>query len=84
MTGERDLPSAIKKATQADLIPRPLDELIFKLYAYRGNEPGVSHGHVGTRVRDVESTPRACGAAPAQPRVLAPTRGAVGATITER
>ena len=44
MTGERDLPSAIRKATNAGLIPRPLDEPIIKLYAYRGNEPGVSHG----------------------------------------
>lgn len=44
MTGERDLPAAIRKATRADLIPRPLDELIIKLYACRGNEPGVSHG----------------------------------------
>jgi hypothetical protein len=44
MTGERDLPAAIRKATQAGLIPRPLDDLIVKLYAYRGNEPGVGHG----------------------------------------
>lgn len=44
MTGERDLPAAIRRATQAGLIPRPLDELIVKLYAYRGNEPGVGHG----------------------------------------
>jgi hypothetical protein len=26
------------------LIPRPIDDLAIKLYAYRGNEPGVAHG----------------------------------------
>lgn len=45
MTGERDLPRAIKKAVGAGRIPKPLDEMVLKLYAYRGNEPGISHGH---------------------------------------
>ncbi|MGZ4287997.1 MAG: hypothetical protein ACXVHB_26820 [Solirubrobacteraceae bacterium] len=44
MTGERDLPRAIKKAVGATRIPKPLDDMIIKLYAYRGNEPGVGHG----------------------------------------
>ncbi len=44
MTGERDLPSAIKKAARAGRIPKPLDDMVVKLYAYRGNEPGVGHG----------------------------------------
>lgn len=44
MTGERDLPRAVKKAASAGRIPKPLDEMVVKLYAYRGNEPGVGHG----------------------------------------
>lgn len=44
MTGEPNLPAAIKKASRAGLIPRPLDDMIIKVYAYRGNEPGVGHG----------------------------------------
>jgi hypothetical protein len=44
LTGEKDLPMAIKKAARAGLIPRPLDDMIIKIYAYRGNEPGVGHG----------------------------------------
>jgi hypothetical protein len=44
MTGERDLPTAVKKAAREGLIPRPLDDMIIKIYAYRGNEPGVGHG----------------------------------------
>jgi len=44
LTGERDLPAAIKKAARAELIPRPLGEMIIKIYAYRGNEAGVGHG----------------------------------------
>lgn len=44
LTGEKDLPTAIKKAARAGLIPRPLDDMIIKIYAYRGNEPGVGHG----------------------------------------
>lgn len=44
LTGERDLPTAIKRAAREGLIPRPLDDMIIKIYAYRGNEPGVGHG----------------------------------------
>jgi len=44
LTGEADYTRAIKKATDAGFIPRPIDELAIKLFAYRGNEPGVAHG----------------------------------------
>jgi hypothetical protein len=44
LTGESDYTRAIKKATDAGLIPRPIDDLAIKLFAYRGNEPGVGHG----------------------------------------
>ena len=35
MTGERDLPKAIRKAAAAGHIPKPLDDMVIKLYAYR-------------------------------------------------
>lgn len=44
LTGESDYTKAIKKARDAGLIPRPIDEIAIKLFAYRGNEPGVAHG----------------------------------------
>jgi hypothetical protein len=44
LTGESDFTRAIKKATDAGLIPRPIDDIAIKLFAYRGNEPGVGHG----------------------------------------
>ncbi len=44
MTGEPDYTRAIRKAAAAGLIPRPIDEIAIKLFAYRGNEPGVAHG----------------------------------------
>jgi hypothetical protein len=43
LTGESDFTKAIRKATNNGLVPRPLDEIAMKLYAYRGNEPGVAH-----------------------------------------
>jgi hypothetical protein len=42
---ERDFTSAIKKASKTGYIPKPLDDIAIKLFAYRGNEPGVAHGH---------------------------------------
>jgi hypothetical protein len=48
LTGENDFRRAIRKATDAGLIPRPIDEIATKLYAYRGNEPGVAHGSADT------------------------------------
>lgn len=44
LTGASDLPGGIKLAARRGLIPRPLDDMIIKVYAYRGNEPGVGHG----------------------------------------
>ena len=41
------LPNIIKDMAKEDLIPKPLDEAIQKVYAYRGNQPGVAHGLVG-------------------------------------
>lgn len=38
LTGERDMKKALKLAVKAGL-PKPLDGLIEKLYAWRGNEP---------------------------------------------
>jgi hypothetical protein len=43
LTGEKDLKKALRLATKAGL-PKPLDGVIEKLYAWRGNEPGVAHG----------------------------------------
>lgn len=43
LTGERDFNKAVGKAVAGSGIPRPLGELIKKLYAYRGDAPGVAH-----------------------------------------
>jgi hypothetical protein len=40
------LDDIIKNATKNGVIPKPLDQTFIKLYAYRGNEPGVAHGAV--------------------------------------
>jgi hypothetical protein len=45
LTGESDFTKAVRKATDAQMIPRPLDDIAIKLYAYRGNEPGVAHAN---------------------------------------
>ena len=41
------LDDVIKNAARRGVIPKPLDQTFIKLYAYRGNEPGVAHGAVG-------------------------------------
>ncbi len=41
------LDDIIKDAVKKGVIPKPLDQTFIKLYAYRGNEPGVAHGAVG-------------------------------------
>ncbi|MBA7664993.1 hypothetical protein ES703_73059 [subsurface metagenome] len=41
------LDDIIKDMTKKGAIPKPLDQAIQKVYAYRGNEPGVAHGAVG-------------------------------------
>jgi hypothetical protein len=42
------LSKTIKDMANNGLIPKPLDEAIQKIYAYRGDQPGVTHGLVGT------------------------------------
>lgn len=37
----------IKDMAGEGIIPKPLDEVIQKVYAYRGDQPGVAHGLVG-------------------------------------
>jgi hypothetical protein len=44
LSGEPQLPQALRRAVAMGLITKPLDEVVLKLYAYRGNEPGVGHG----------------------------------------
>ena len=44
LTGAPDLPKALKKAAGAGHIPHAIAEMVVKLYAYRGDEPGVGHG----------------------------------------
>jgi hypothetical protein len=41
------LSDIIKKMAKSKVIPKPLDEVIQKVYAYRGDQPGVAHGLVG-------------------------------------
>ncbi len=41
------LDDIIKDMAKKGIIPKPLDQSIQKLYAYRGDEPGVAHGLVG-------------------------------------
>lgn len=44
LTGASDFNKAIERSIREGLLPRPLGEMVKKLYAYRGDEPGVSHG----------------------------------------
>jgi tetratricopeptide (TPR) repeat protein len=41
------LSDIIKEMAKSKIIPKPLDEAIQKIYAYRGDQPGVAHGLVG-------------------------------------
>jgi len=41
------LSDIIKDMVAKGIIPKPLDQTIQKVYAYRGNQPGVAHGAVG-------------------------------------
>jgi len=41
------LSDIIKDMVKKGVIPKPLDQVIQKLYAYRGDQPGVAHGAVG-------------------------------------
>ena len=42
------LSDIIKGMAKDGTIPKPLDEVIQRIYAYRGDQPGVAHGLVGT------------------------------------
>jgi tetratricopeptide (TPR) repeat protein len=42
------LSDIIREMAKNKTIPKPLDEAIQKIYAYRGDQPGVAHGLVGT------------------------------------
>ena len=41
------LDDIIKDMAEKGIIPKPLDQTIQKIYAYRGGQPGVAHGLVG-------------------------------------
>lgn len=41
------LSDIVKEMAKKGIIPKPLDQVIQKIYAYRGSEPGVAHGLVG-------------------------------------
>jgi len=41
------LSNIIRDMVKKGVIPKPLDQVIQKLYAYRGDQPGVAHGAVG-------------------------------------
>jgi len=41
------LSEIVKTMAKNEIIPKPLDEAIQKVYAYRGDQPGVAHGLVG-------------------------------------
>jgi len=41
------LDDIIKDMSKKGIIPKPLDQTIQKIYAYRGDQPGIAHGLVG-------------------------------------
>jgi hypothetical protein len=43
LTGGSDLVKALRRLAQEDRIPKPIAEMVIKLYAYRGDEPGIAH-----------------------------------------
>ena len=50
------LDDIIKNAVTIGAIPKPLDHTFLKVYAYRGNEPGVAHGSVDlSKVTEAEA-----------------------------
>ena len=48
------LDAIIRDLASQKIVPKPLDQVFQKLYAYRGNEPGVAHGLVGESKVGVE------------------------------
>lgn len=49
LTGDHtaDLHKIVGKLVAQNIIPKPLDQALVKVYAYRGDAPGVAHGLVG-------------------------------------
>lgn len=41
--GGTDLVKELRKLSQEGHIPKPITEMVIKLYAYRGDEPGIAH-----------------------------------------
>jgi ABC-type cobalt transport system substrate-binding protein len=48
------LSDIIKNMVKKGIIPQPLDQTFQKLYAYRGDQPGVAHGAVGASKMTVD------------------------------
>jgi len=42
-----NLDDIVRKLVARNMIPKPLDQVFVKVYAYRGDVPGVAHGLVG-------------------------------------
>ncbi len=43
LAGGSDLVKELRRLAREDHIPKPITEMVIKLYAYRGNEPGIAH-----------------------------------------
>ena len=43
LTGGSDLVKELRRLAREDHIPKPIAEMVIKLYAYRGDEPGIAH-----------------------------------------
>lgn len=66
LTGDHtaDLKKIIQKITANGMIPKPLNQTFEKVYAYRGNLPGVAHGQVekaNASIEEAEFTLGMCG-----------------------
>ncbi len=48
-----ELDTLIKELADRGKIPKPLNESLIKMYAFRGNQPGVSHGSAKPLTADV-------------------------------
>ena len=48
------LSDIVKDMVSKGVIPKPLDQTIQKLYAYRGDQPGVAHGAVGASKVEID------------------------------
>jgi hypothetical protein len=52
LTGGTDLVKALRNLARDGRIPKPIAEMVIKLYAYRGDEPGIAHA--GPETPDVD------------------------------